>query len=134
MLKRLNTQWNEMNPEQRGLVLEFTYEQSEHGLSTAPYDARLISNLLPVLQATAGSQERLARLDPLLQTLRQLAPEQVYTYEALAVQELKKGNYREALRIVDEFEAIAPWASDLLATHRQAAEEGLDKVKTDLTQ
>jgi len=134
MLKRLNTQWNGMNSEQRRLVVEFVQEQSEHGLSAAPHNARLISNLLPVLQATAGSQERLARLDPLLQTLRQLAPEQVYTYEALAVQELKRGNYREALRIVDEFEAIAPWASDLLATHRQAAEEGLDKVKTDLPQ
>ncbi|MEE8443118.1 MAG: O-antigen ligase family protein [Dehalococcoidia bacterium] len=128
MLKRLNTQWNDMNLEQRRVALEFVYEQAEQILSTVPDNARLISNILPVLQSVAVSQERLEGLEPLLQRLRQLAPERVYTYEALAVQELQKGNHREALRIVDEFEAIAPWAPDLLASVRRAAEEGLSNM------
>ncbi len=130
MLKRLNTEWEEMTPEQRVLVLEFVDDQRREGLKADPHNARLISNLLPVLQAVATSPERQQQLEPLLRRLQGSAPEQVYTYEALAVQEIQKGNYQEALRIIDEFEAIAPWAPDLLNSVRQAAEEGLNKEGT----
>ena len=130
MLKRLNTEWDDMTPAQRVLALEFVYDQSREGLEADPYNARLISNLLPVLQAVATSEERQQQLEPLLRRLQEYAPEQVYTYEALAVQEIQKGNYREALRIIDEFETIAPWAPDLLTSARRAAEEGLSKKGT----
>ena len=127
MLKRLNTGWEGMTLEQRVLVLEFVDDQRREGLKADPYNARLISNLLPVLQAVATSPERQQELEPLLRRLQEFAPEQVYTYEALAVQEIQKGNYQEALRIIDDFEAIAPWAPNLLNSVRQAAEEGLNK-------
>ena len=130
MLKRLNTEWEDMTPEQRVLALEFVHKQSREGLKADPYNARLISNLLPVLQAVATSPEAQQRLEPLLRRLQEFAPEQVYTYEALAVQEIQKGNYQEALRIIGEFETLAPWAPDLLTSVRQAAEEGLSKGGT----
>jgi len=127
MLKRLNIEWEDMTSAQRELVLEFVVKQSRDGLEADPNNSRLISNLLPVLQAVATSPERQQGLEPLLRRLHEFAPEQVYTYEAQAVQEIQKGDYREALRIIDEFETLAPWAPDLLSSVRQAAEEGLGK-------
>ena len=127
MLKRLNIEWEDMTSAQRELVLEFVVKQSRDGLEADPNNSRLISNLLPVLQAVATSPERQQGLEPLLRRLHEFAPEQVYTYEAQAVQEIQRGDYREALRIIDEFETLAPWAPDLLSSVRQAAEEGLGK-------
>ena len=134
LLTDLNTQWDEMSLEDRRLVVEFVIEEGERGLRSDPDNARLIAASLPVLQAIASflGELQLDSLEPLLKRLQDLAPERGYTYERLAFQELQKDNYSEALRIVEEFEAIAPSEQSRFQFIREAAEEGLNQKPTEL--
>lgn len=77
-----------------------------------------------ILQPNA-SPEGLKRLDLLLRHLRENAPERVYTYSLSANQAILKGNYREALQISEDFEALTPWVPDSIVQIRQAAADAL---------
>ncbi len=127
LLSRLTSYWDDLDLEERRLVVDFVETEGLRGLDATPDNARLIARVLPVLQAVASSPEDLERLEPSLERLRALAPQRLATHQLLAGQEVQKGNYREALRIVQEFEAVAPWVTESFDKLRQAAEKGLDQ-------
>jgi hypothetical protein len=64
-------------------------------------------------------------LDLLLRHLRENAPERVYTYLLSANQEILRGNYREAVQISEEFEALTPWVPDSILQIKRAAADAL---------
>ncbi len=47
-------------------------------------------------------------VEPLLERIREIAPERVQTHVLLAEQELLKGNPEEAIRIAEEYESRVP--------------------------
>lgn len=124
---QLASRWNEMNLNQRRAVAEFVIEETERGTEAAPENARLLVGSLPILQAVAGSPEALERLDPLVERLRELAPGRAYTYERMAEQELRKGNYQAALEIIDGFLAEAPPGMEGFEELQEAALEGKEQ-------
>ena len=54
-----------------------------------------------------------------------LAPDRVETHQILAAQALEKGDYAEAIRIADAFEARAFGVEDRFVVIRRVAGEGL---------
>ena len=128
VLNLLNRRWFDLSPEERSLAIDFVFAEIDASLKSAPNNARLISEIVGILQrAAVDSPKGLQGLESLLQLSRSLAPERLSTYENLAFQELYKGNYREVLRIVEEFSVLATGAPNLLENAKRAAEEGLKK-------
>ena len=50
----------------------------------------------------------LPMVEPLLERIREIAPERVQTHVLLAEQEIIKGNPEEALRIAEEYQSRVP--------------------------
>ena len=122
MFRILSSQWNNLGQEDRELVLEFIGAEADRGLKTEPGNARLLVTALPILQSVTSSPEE---LDPLLERLREAAPERVYTHQRLAEQEIRKGNFQEAIRIAEVFEAQAPGTETFFAGIKRVASEAL---------
>jgi hypothetical protein len=55
----------------------------------------------------------------------ELAPQRVSTFQVLANQELIKADYFGALRIIEEYEAEAPWTRRYFVGFKEAAQDGL---------
>ena len=124
LFDRLRGEWDGFSPEERRQVLQFVAIEGERGIGAAPQNARLLTTTLGILQPNFP-QEELGWLDPLVERLQELAPERDYTYQLMAIQELRRGNYDEALRIVNEVVARAPWMEDRFQPIVRSAEEGL---------
>jgi uncharacterized protein HemY len=95
-------------------------------LRSDPHDARVLMLLISFLQETAASPEDLPAVDALLAQLRTVAPGRPETYQLLANQALLRGDYREALRIVDDFRSKVPGVNGVFDEIRRKAEEGLN--------
>ena len=108
LLAKGNSLWSEMNIEEKQLFINFVVKEGEKALKISPTNPRLIATILPTLQDLAPSIKELNQLDPLLDELKNNAPNRAYTIERLAYQELRKGNYRESLRLISEFKEKAP--------------------------
>ena len=59
------------------------------------------------------------------ETFDRLAPDRVETHQILAAQALEKGDYAEAIRIADAFEARAFGVEDRFVVIRRVVGEGL---------
>jgi hypothetical protein len=110
--------------EERRQIAAFVLYETQRTLERDPSNVRIVAIGIAILQPNA-SPEGLKRLDLLLRHLRENAPERVYTYSLSANQELLKGNYREALQISKEFEALTPWVPDSILELKQAATDAL---------
>ena len=122
MFQILNSKWNNLGQEDRELVLEFIGAEADRGLKTEPGNAQLLVTALPILQSVTSSPEQ---LDPLLQRLREAAPERAFTHQWLAEHEIRKGNFQEAIRIAEAFEAQAPGTEMFFASIKRVASEAL---------
>ncbi|MCS7206598.1 MAG: O-antigen ligase family protein [Dehalococcoidia bacterium] len=120
------SEWPRLPPEERMRVFTFIVTQGDQALQEDPRDFRILADLVYLLQMTAGAPEQVQQVEPLLQRLRHLGPGRLETHQLLANQELLKGNYEEALKIVDAFVAQAPTTANRFASIRRAAEEGLN--------
>ena len=125
LFQRLHTFGEAFSLEERQQTANFIIWEADRGMKDDPQNARLLAAALPLLQAVSFSQEELERLEPLLQRLKELAPQRVYTYQSLADQELRKGNYREAIQIAEAFEDLAPDTERQFESIKRVAEEGL---------
>jgi hypothetical protein len=110
--------------EERRQIAAFVLYETQRTLERDPRNVRIVASGIAILQPNA-SPEGLKRLDPLLRHLRENAPERVYTYVLSANQEILKGNYREAVQISEEFEALTPWVSYSIQQIKQAAADAL---------
>ncbi len=108
LLAKGNSLWSEMNIEEKQLIINFVVKEGEKALKISPTNPRLIATILPTLQDLAPSIKELNQLDPLLDKLKNNAPNRAYTIERLAYHELRKGNYHESLRMITEFKKKAP--------------------------
>lgn len=114
-----------LSPEEKREVAAFVLDQARRAQLEDPRNVRVVSSAILLLQR-AISAEDLELLEPLLEQLREHAPERSYTHVLSAFQEYLKGNYQEAIRIAEEYEAINPWAPESIRTVKQAAQEALD--------
>ncbi len=123
--EQLATQWQHLSREEKGQAFEVFVSEANRAFEAEPQNARLLMSALPLLQATFSSPEGLKQLEPLLQRLKELAPQRVQTYQRLATQELLKGNYRETIRIAETFESLAPETEPFFQEIKRAAEDAL---------
>ena len=112
------------SPEERRQIAGFVLYETQRTLEQDPRNVRIVASGIGILQPRA-SPEGLRRLDLLLRHLRENAPERAYTYWLSANQEFLKGNYREALQITAEFEALTPWVPESILQIKQAAADAL---------
>jgi hypothetical protein len=110
--------------EERRQIAAFVLYETQRTLERDPRNVRIVASGVAILQPTA-SPEGLKRLDLLLRHLRENAPERVYTYSLSANQEFLRGNYREAVQISGEFEALTPWVPDSILRIKRAAADAL---------
>jgi hypothetical protein len=110
--------------EERRQIAAFVLYETQRTLERDPGNVLIVASGIAILQPNA-SPEGLKRLDPLLRHLRENAPERVYTYVLSANQEILKGNYREAVQISEEFEALTPWVPESIGQIKQAAADAL---------
>ena len=108
LLAKGNSLWNDMSIEEKQLFINFVVNEGENALKISPNNPRLIATILPTLQDLSPSIKELNQLDPLLDKLKDAAPNRAYTIERLAYHELRKGNYQESLRLIWEFTEKAP--------------------------
>ena len=125
LMSILTGEWAGLSVEDRRRIIPFVSQEFERGLAVEPNNGRLLAAGLPMLQAVATTMEELERLDSLVQRLARLAPDRVETHQILAAQALEKGNYAEAIRIADAFEARAFGVEDRFVVIRRVAGEGL---------
>ncbi|MBI4236769.1 MAG: O-antigen ligase family protein, partial [Chloroflexi bacterium] len=125
VLVQLVQEWDRLNPEERRLALQFATKEAALAWEQEPRNARLLAASYVLVQATAASPEALERLEPVVTRLRALAPDRIYTQQFWAVQEVLKGNYLEALRIIEDFQTRAPATEPLFQPIVQDAKEGL---------
>ena len=125
MMATLTVEWAGLSVEDRRRIIPFMSQEFERGLAVEPNNGRLLTAGLPLLQAVATTMEELEQLDSLVQRLERLAPDRVETHQILAAQALEKGDYAEAIRIADAFEARAFGVEDRFVVIRRVAGEGL---------
>lgn len=89
-------------------IIAFAHDRGPESMDSDPGDARLLMTVLPMMQAVSASASDLERLEPYIRRLRELAPNRIQTHQILATQALERGDYDEAIRIVDAFEARIP--------------------------
>ena len=117
-------QWQSLSSEERERALDVLVPEAFRAFEAEPRNARLLMSALPVFQA-ASSPQGLERVEPLVQRLKELAPLRVQTHQRLATQEFLKGNYRAAIQIIEDFEALAPETEPLFLELKKAAQEAL---------
>jgi hypothetical protein len=110
--------------EERRQIAAFVFYETQRTLEQDPRNVLVVASGIGILQPDA-SPEGLKRLDPLLRHLRENAPERVYTYALSANQEFLKGNYRQAVRISEEFESLTPWVPESILEIKRAASNAL---------
>jgi hypothetical protein len=110
--------------EERRQIAAFVLYETRRTLERDPRNVRIVASGIAILQPNA-SPEGLKRLDLLLRHLRENAPERVYTYALSANQEFLRGNYREAVQISEEFEALTPWVPESILQVKRAAADAL---------
>ena len=125
MFQSLITQWPSLSLKEMILASEFVSTEAEKGMKEDPQNARLIMTALPILQASVRTVGDANKLEPLLQQLRELAPERVGTHQALGRQELVRGNYRGTISIAEAFEAKAPGTERFFKIMKSVAIERL---------
>ncbi|MFN3973997.1 MAG: O-antigen ligase family protein [Dehalococcoidia bacterium] len=125
VFENLISQWPRFSPEDKTRAFKFLLAEGGRGLQQDPQDYRLLSDLTFFLQMAAGSPEQVERIEPLVERLRQLGPGRLETYQLLAQQEILRGNYRQALTLVNEFTAQAPAMASRFEAIRRVAEDGL---------
>lgn len=125
-IRALLLSWPNLNPQEREQAAAFILSEAYQVLRSDPHDARVLMLLIFFLQQTAASPEDLPAVDALLAQLRTVAPGRPETYQLLANQALLRGDYREALRIVDDFRSKVPGVNGVFDEIRRKAEEGLN--------
>jgi len=124
MFERVKGNLKEFNLTDRWLAAEFVEYEIQRTLDKYPRNVRVVSSGLPFLQETIP-REGVERLDPLLGHLRLHAPEQDFTFLLGARQEMLKGNYEGAIRVIEEFEALTPWVPDSLREIKKSAADAM---------
>ncbi len=116
------SEWDALTPTEQTRALEMVDAELERGLEAEPRNTLLLFTAIILLQETAStvslelpiteaSLEKIKGIDPLLEQMKELAPNRPQTHEAQAIQELIKRNPEGALVIIDEFLARAPRAA-----------------------
>jgi hypothetical protein len=121
----LNDTWGDMSPAERSVALEFINAEADRAVESDPKNARLLAAVLLTVQQATGPTPELAELEPFLETLEELAPERTFTHQLLARQALFKGDYEEALQIIESFVERAPATRVDFAGIERAAREAI---------
>ena len=134
-LNDLDHNWNTLSPIEKEQAIDFVVREGVRGLEADPGNARLLQLTIELLQKTTPTEEGLEALEPLLERLQRIAPKQVGTHTRLANQALLRGNYSEALRIIEAYEETGPWTERYFRGLKESAQEGLaaggaDRVDT----
>ena len=94
-----------MNEEERFQALSLVTRELSEGLELEPKGFPLMVSAVLVL---CQDPTTLPMVEPLLERIREIAPERVQTHVLLAEQELIEGNPEEALRIAEEYQSRVP--------------------------
>jgi hypothetical protein len=124
MFRLLLGEMDKFSPAERLEIAGFVLFEIQRTLDGDPNNVPVVANGVAILQMMASPQG-LEQLDPLVRQLRDQAPQREYTYAISAKQEILKGNFREAIRIIEEFESITPWVSETLLTFKKDAADAL---------
>ena len=98
-------QWDELKEEERSQALSLVTRELSKGLEVEPQSFPLMMSAVLVLRQDPST---LPMVEPLLERIREIAPERVQVHVLLAEQELIKGNPEEALRIAQEYQRRVP--------------------------
>jgi O-antigen ligase len=123
--EQIGSMWKSFSPGEKDLVGPFVIMEVPRALEDSPNDPLLLKSAIRLLQAVAPTPQRAESLTPLVDRLLELAPQRVSTFQVLANQELIKADYFGALRIIEEYEAEAPWTRRYFVGFKEAAQDGL---------
>ena len=101
-------EWDNLSPTEQAQALQIANTELERGLGAEPSNAILLHSAIVLFQEAATTHEDLERIEPLLEKLRELAPERLQTHKRLAFQELVKGNPQGALDVIQRYFEKAP--------------------------
>jgi len=121
----LNDEWIHFTPDERRLALQFVLVETDRAIRTEPRDPLLLRLSLSIFQLSNPTAEGAQVLQPIMDRIVRLAPQRVYTIKLLARQALMKGSYREAISIIEDYEAIAPWTVEHFTKLKQSAQDAL---------
>ena len=124
VFSRFSEEWDQFSPQEKQRIALFVLDEMERALKVDPRNVGVVWRGVAILQRSLN-RESIGLLDPYVRHLEEHAPQRVYTYLLRAQQEVIQGNYREAMRISEEWEALAPWAAGYLRDVKGAAEIGL---------
>jgi O-antigen ligase len=124
-LEVLASRWANLSAEERQQALAVESQEGRRALQAEPSSFLVLRSIVSLRQSSATSPEEAAMIDPLVQILQQVAPGRPETHVFLARQALLKGNYREAIRIADAYEAHAAGTGWYFEEVKRTAEERL---------
>jgi O-antigen ligase len=117
--------WEALTPAEKTRTLEMLEVELEKGLKAEPRSTILLLTAIILKQTAAATPEEIERIDPLLERLKELAPDRLQTHERQAIQELSKGNPQKAIDIIDRFIAQVPEANFHFIETRELVEQRL---------
>ena len=124
--EQLGSLWDSFAPGEKRLAAPVVTREVPRALEAAPGDPLLLKAAIRLLQKVDPTRQGAETLDPLADRLLALAPQRVSTFQVLANQELLKADYRGALRVIEEYEAEAPWTAPYFIGYKEAARDGLE--------
>ena len=102
---QLASEWDDLTEEERSQALSLVTRELAEGLEVEPQSFPLMVSAVLVLRQDPAT---LPMVEPLLERIREIAPERVQTHVLRAEQALIKGDPEEALRIAEEYQRRVP--------------------------
>ena len=125
IIGELNEEWARFTPEERRLALLFVLAETDRAIQVDPRDPLLLKVSLSIFQLSSPNAEAAAVLEPMLERLVRLPPQRIYTMKLLVRQQMLYGNHGEALQIIEQYEAIAPWTVEYFANLKESVVDAL---------
>jgi hypothetical protein len=127
MLMETLRNWQFLEDADRQRSTVFLGREAGIALGEDPRDAPMLITAILFIQTTVESPEGLARANPMLFQLNQIAPNRAETQQLLAAQAVLEGKNSVALRIASEYQARAPGTEPFFTRIEQVARANLGR-------
>jgi hypothetical protein len=119
--------WGDMSPVEQDRGRQIIDAELERGMEAESHNSILLHSAIVAYQQVLPPEE-ISLVAPLLERLRELAPQRPQTHLRFAVQELIEENPQGTLDIIDAYEEQVPGTFHLFRTVRGFANEDLAKL------